>query len=306
MRLISDDVYVFSVSRSRPGEIVACRTRSRDDVIGKNINDVLAFDKDDVKYAYGRSEIEYKRSVCLSCYPENTRRVVAIFDFMCRSSSLCLAVVFEDEAVSVARALSSIGGELALLAPLIVKLAENEVGGVLISDSETYQNIAYLYGCIAPLGELRAYHHVESAEIFRHYIDLAAELIGVEVEYIFGNDIDLCYFKHESTVFAGGFCISVIILAAMLARGSSGQARLSVMVTMGCDCAEICFGFDVKEGDALECLEFLDEIAESYGMIFRRTVNNGRAEISLVPFYCDVGLVGVKESDEYSLLSDLT
>ena len=52
MRLIRDDAYIFSVARSRPGEIVACRTRHGEGAIGKNINDVLFLDKDDTKYAY--------------------------------------------------------------------------------------------------------------------------------------------------------------------------------------------------------------------------------------------------------------
>ena len=306
MRLIHDDVYIFSVSRSRPGEVVACRTRHGDSAIGKNINDVLVLDKNDVKYARQRSENEEYRSICLSCYPEKKRKIVAFFDFMCRASSLCLAVVFEDDPTSVAKALSSLGEGIADISPSLVKLIEDDGGRFSKADNEAFNNIAYLYGCIVPLGELRAYHRIESGERFRRYIELASEFIGVEVEMFSRNDLNRCCFNGESAIFAGGFCTAAILFAAILARRFSSEAKLDVEIVKGCDCAEIYFSFDVDECNNFGCLDFLYEVAESYGIMFRRVTKNGRVLIGLVPFYCDVGLVGVKEHDPYPLLSDFT
>ena len=304
MRIIRDDVYIFSVARARPGEIIACRSRHGDGAVGKNINEVLVLDKDDIKYAYFRSENENYRSICLSCYPERKRRVVAFFDFMCRPSSLCIAVVFEDDPLSVAKALSALGDGIADISPSLVKLIKNDGGNFTKADNEAFKNIAYLYGCIVPLGELRAYRYVESAEIFRHYMELATEFIGVEAEYVSRNDLNLCGFVGEKAIFAGGFCTAAMLFVAILARRLSPTARLYVEIVMGCDCAEIYLGFDLEKRDMLTSLDFLDEVAEWYGIMFRRTVKNGRALIGLVPYYCDVGLIGIKASDPLPPLSD--
>lgn len=306
VRLIHDDVYIFSVSRSRPGEVVACRTRHGDGAIGKNINDVLVLDKNDVKYARQRSENEEYRSICLSCHPEKKRKIVAFFDFMCRASSLCLAVVFEDDPTSVAKALSSLGQGIADISPSLVKLIEDDGGKFSKADNEAFINIAYLYGCIAPLSELRAYRHIESGEILRHYIELASEFIGVEVECFSRNDLNRCCFNGENAIFAGGFCTSAILFAAILARRFSREAKLEVEIVKGCDCAEIYFSFDIDGRNNFDSLDFLCDVAESYGIMFRRTMKNSKVLIGLVPFYCDVGLVGVKARDPYPLLSDFT
>ena len=62
MRIIRDNIYLFSVARSCPGKIVACRTNDGDGAVGKNINDVIAFDKVDLDYAFSREGNEEYRS----------------------------------------------------------------------------------------------------------------------------------------------------------------------------------------------------------------------------------------------------
>ncbi len=301
MRIIRENIYLFSVARSCPGRIVACRTDEGDGAVGKNINDVLLLDKADVDYAFSRGGDEECRSVCLSCEIHGKSRAVAFFDFMCRSSSLCLAVVFDLDRTSAAKAMAALGYGNADLAPSLLKLCDESFS---IADHDAFIYISYVYGCIAPLGELRACRFMNSAELLRRYVNLAADFIGVEAEYMVRNDKNISFFNDERSVFAGGICASVILISAILARKFSDLGRLYVEVVMGRDGASVLFGFDTDSSSALDRMDFLGDVAASYGVLLVRAVTRQGASILLVPFYVDVGLAEVKERDAYPSISE--
>lgn len=301
MRIIRDNIYLFSVARSCPGKIVACRTNDGDGAVGKNINDVIALDKADLDYVFSREGNEEYRSVCLSCQYRGERKAVAFFDFMCRSSSLCLAVVFDFEISSAAKAMSALGYGNADLAPSLTRLCDDSFS---IADHEAFMYIAYVYGCIAPLGELRACRSFNSAELLRRYVNLAADFIGVEVEYSTKNDQNITYFNDERSVFAGGICASAILISSILARKFSDLGMLYVEVVMGRDGASVCFGIDTKNALAFDSAKFLGDVADSYGALLDRITTRQGVSLLLVPFYVDVGLAEVKERDMYPSISE--
>ena len=117
LRIFQDDVYIFSLARSCPGKIIACRAADGDASVGKNINEILSLDRSDVEYIKKKNDCEEYRSVCLSCYPNGKHKTVAFFDFLSYSSSLCIAVVFDFEPTLAATAMSRLGYRNAELAP---------------------------------------------------------------------------------------------------------------------------------------------------------------------------------------------
>lgn len=296
MRILRDDIYLFSMARSCPGDIVACRAANRDGAIGRNINDVLSLDADDVAYAMSRSDSEEYRSVCLSCYPNGKQKVVAFFDFACRSASLCLAVVFDLKPKSVARALSLLGENNACLCPSLSTLCDDRF---FKEDQEAYIYVSYVYGCVAPIGELRACHSMSSAEFLRPYVELAADFVGIDFEYASQSDNSLSCFSSESVVFAGGFCSAAILTAAFLARRFSADCKLFVGVMMVRDRATVTFAFDTSDKNAVDGVNMLEAVADTYGIYLQKDISSGRFELTTMPFYSDVGFVGVKERDPY-------
>lgn len=300
MRILRDDIYLFSVARSCPGTVVACRAANGEGVIGKNITDILALDADDVSYAMSRSGNEEYRSVCLSCYQGKKQKAVAFFDFACRSASICLAVVFDFKPQSAAKALSALGAGNADLSPSLLRLCNDRFSK---EDHEAFTYISYVYGCIAPLGELRAHYEMSSPEILHRAVEYVADLIGVDFNYSVGHDCRFLCYESDGAVFAGGFSSAVMLIAAMLARRYSTNGVLDVDVVTGLRGASVRFSFDTKDDDALESADMLDAVAESYGIYFAKSVRNNKAEMILTPFYSDIGLAGVKERDPYPPIS---
>ena len=300
MRIFRDDVYLFSVARSCPGTIVACRAANGEGVIGKNINEILSLDAGDVAYAISRSGNEEYRSVCLSSHQGKKQKVVAFFDFACRSASVCLAVVFDFKPQSAAKALSVLGEGNADLCPSLLRLCK---GSFSKEDHEAFTYISYVYGCIAPLGELRARYEMSSPEILHRAVEYVADLIGVDFNYSVGHDCRFLCYESDGAVFAGGFSSAVMLVAAMLARRHSPNGVLDVDVVTGLRGASVRFSFDTNDHDTLDSANMLGAVAESYGIYFAKSVRYNRAEIILTPFYSDIGLAGVKERDPYPPIS---
>ena len=304
MRIIRDDVYVFSVARSMSGKILANRAYREDNVIGKDINDVLAFDKADMKYINAPSEAPKCHSICLSCYPNGERRVVAIFDFMYQSSSIGLAVVFHGKPTPVVKALSVLGDGIVELAPSLVDLLDKSDEKFSLEDHNEFTNIAYLYGCVLPLSELQSYRTADSAEFLRRYADLATEFVGTELQYIADSDRTISLFNGEKAVFSGGFCAALLLASAMIARRSSYLARLDVEVLFGLNGVSVRCGFDADCKTELDVIEFLDQVAKSYGIYFDKIIKDGRVWIEVIPLYSDIGLAEVKARDPYPSISE--
>ena len=304
MRVIRDDIYLFSVARSCPGKIVACRAADGDGAVGKNISDVLSLDRGDVEYARSQRDLEEYRSVCLSCYPDGRHKVVAFFDFMSYSSSLCLAVVFDAEPDAAARALASLGGRNAELSPSLTRLLrDGESLSVVAHEAYTY--ISYVYGCVAPLGSLRASAIPENPEALRRYVDHIADLIGIEIDYFTERSFDGA--EDERSVFSGGFLLATLLAASILARRYSIDRRLEIAAVQGKNMLlmELSFAYDGDVND--ESFRFLSEVASSYGIHLDVRKRDGKYGITLMPTYADVGLAGVKERDclpLYSLLRE--
>ena len=301
MRIIHDSIYLFSVARSCVGRVVACRTADGDGAIGKNINEVLSLDKNDISYMDSRSYGENYLSVCLSCNLNGKKRAAALFDFMCRSSSLCLAVVFDFDISSSAKALSALGQGVAHLAPSLSGLCNDNFS---VADHQAFTYISYVYGCIVSLRELGTMRSCRSSEMLRYYAEAAADFVGsVDIRYVARNDISRFYFNGDIGVFSGGICASAILTAVILARRFSISGTLEIEVIMGRDGASVMLGFDTDDEGALENAEFIHRVAETYGIFFDKALEKEYASILLVPFYVDVGFVGVKAQDDLPSIS---
>ena len=155
-----------------------------------------------------------------------------------------------------------------------------------------------------PLSELQLYRAAESAEFLRRYADLATEFVGTELEYIASSDRTISLFNGERAVFSGGLCAAMLLASAMIARRSSYLARLDVEVLYGLNGVSVRFGFDADCKTELDVIEFLDQVAKSYGIFFDKIIKDGRVWIEVIPLYSDIGLAEVKARDPYPSISE--
>ena len=300
MRIIRDNLYLFSVARSNSGEIVACRAEDHDGAVGKHIYDILEIDKADLNYAVNQRNDESYRSICLSCRHEGKKKAVAFFNFLAFSSSLCLAVVFDLEISSAARALESLGYSAADLSPTLKKMAQEPTAS-LDGDMLAYTYVSQVFGTIVPLGALRASPFPDNPEALRRYIDCVADLVWIDVSY--ATERSLEGLGEDGVIFSGGFFAAALITVAMLARRYSKDRRLDAFAIQGRGVLSLTLQFETDDENCFEGLKFLSEIASSYGIYFERTLEGGRASLVMMPVYADVGLAEVKERDDYPLYS---
>ena len=304
MKIIRDNVYLFSLARMSVGEVVACRARDGYDAIGKNIGDLLHIDKKEIEYAISRSDIESYRSLCLVCHPNRESRVVALFDFLSRSSSLMLAVVFDINAVSVSRALGSLGEGFADLSPTLVQMGEGCPSSPE-ADRDAFVYVSHVYGCIAPLSFLRAGTFPDNPESLRKYVDGISDLVGVDVCFVAQTDPELFPSNEKGMIFSGGYLVACFLTVAMLSRRYSIDRRLEITVLQGRGELLVKMRFETDDVKIVDGLGFLSAVSDSLGTFFEHSIVDDRGvEITVMPTYADVGLVGVKERDELPKLSD--
>lgn len=298
MRLIRDDIYLFTVARQQAGEIIACRTRKEGrSFAGRNIDEAIVLSANEKKFLKLVSDSRRSTHVALLCKVGGQQRAVILFRFFLDASSFVLAVVLDAPVSSAAKVLASGSFENINASPALLKKADLE-SVASFSDRVEYDYILDIMRQISVLEGMKLQYTLENPEIIALAAESAAYLVGVDINCRISRTADDAYSSNEKSVFSGRFCVAVLLVMAMLARRYSRGRSLDVEIAWGYKDMSIGFMIDTDDDDCCQAVGRLSRFAEDYGLSFEFDLCDRTVFAKLRPFYSDVGLAGVKDGEK--------
>lgn len=302
MRLLKDEAYIFSMARKDPGKIIACRTRSMEDAVGKNLFSYLKMPSREVSFVTEEIGSYGKATIAALC-GRKQEKAVLFCKYFTYDTSLCLAVTLDLPPQSVACLFrEGLFDEIHMSEGLLALSAE---GKPTDADIETYQYLSRIFSPLLTLGELRLQYEPENAHIMQSCAIEAAEFVGVGIDCnVVLPPLDSPY-PEDRSVFDGRFCAAMFLSMAMLARAYSKDRVLRLNIVHGFGSVTLDFSFETQDERWREAMEYLQDLAQSgLGMILDMDHNEGMVKASLWPFYSDAGFVGVKRGELEMYIAD--
>ena len=291
MHLSRDGAYVFSVARDTYGKIVACRSKGSQGAVGKDVFKHLKMSLSEVRFfeerlfAYGKIKVA----------AIGEKRVVLFFKDFAYDTALCFAIALELPIESAAVVLRGFFLDFAISDGL------GAFGGRSFSlqeDKQSYERLARVVGQAEALSRLKIQRSAETAITLREVFLSIAELIGVEAEC----DVVVAegdeFYSERPEIFNGRFCTACFLMLSIIAHNYSRDGRICGEFIGGIESLRLCFRFENRGTAWRDALDLLGRIASStHAMDFGYESVGGTVTVNLVPFYADVGFVGVKQGE---------
>ena len=295
---ICDKAYIISVSKLYFGRIIAYCGDSAEGVIGKNIFDYLGMHEEDedalkdVIAAYG------KDGYATAGYNGRWHTVFFFKDFA-YDTGLCLVTVPAVKVRSAAEALADGIFEGFRISDRLLSLAKKKNGMAMFEHRDTCLHLSRHFGQIMGTSVLKLEYSSQPTENIRSAAEGIAEIAKIKVDfdtYLSHSDDELV---STDEVFDGRLCAASIVVFAMMASKFSVDSRLEVVVVRGMGGVRLQLSFKKRSNGWQYPLEYLKNMAYSNHAILLDVIEDSdRVGISFVPFYQDVGFVGVKAGDE--------
>ncbi len=301
MRSYGDGVYVFSVARDTYGKIVACRSGDAARAVGKNLFRHLKMPLSEVQFfeerlfAYGKAKVA----------AVGEKRAVLFFKDFAYDTTLCLAIAIDLPIESVAVVMRAFFHEFAASDGLRSAVDDNRE--LTLSESKhDYRHLAVVIGQAEALSRLKLQRRSETAVTLRKVFLSIAEMVGIEAE------CETCvaegdeFYDERPEIFNGRFCTACFLVLSIIAHNYSRDGRLYGEFIGGCESLRLSFRFEKRGEGWRGALELLCDIAsKTHAMDFDFECVGGSVTVNLVPFYADVGFVGVKQGEGGVALEEL-
>lgn len=297
MSRLSNNVYIFSTANIDFGKIVACVDGSRGRAVGEDIFKYLNISPDESKELQGRI-LGYGKDNYVTVCGKERLRAVFFFKYLASDSSLCLALIPNLSATSVARALASGIFDGFEMSCALECIADKERRSLTHEYSDVRLHLSLALGQIMKAAELKLQHSAQSAEEIRAAAEGVAYLLGLSLEfetYLTTDDESLV---ATDEVFDGKFCAAALFVFAMIAAKCSADRSFKLTVVRGMGGVLIDLSFRKGRRTRLEALERLKASAQDHGIIFDVVSESDAIGIRFIPLYQDVGFLGVKNGEE--------
>lgn len=301
MHLSGDGAYVFSVARDTYGKIVACRSKDSQRAIGKDLFKHLKMPLPEVQFfeerlfAYGKTKVA----------AVGEKRAVLFFKDFAYDTSLCLAFALDLPIDSVSVVMRGFFRDFAVSDGLKAVADEGREFS-LSEDKQSYEHLARVIGQAESLSRLKLQRRAETAVTLREVFLSIAELVGVEAECEVSVAEGDEFYSERPEIFNGRFCTACFLILSIIAHNYSKDGRLCGEFIGGLDSLRLCFRFEKRGEGWRDALELLCRIASTtHAMDLDFECIGGSVTVSLVPFYADIGFVGVKQGEGGVALEEL-
>ncbi len=298
MKSINDNWYIFLIAKGCFGEIVSESSRSGN-AVGKNIFKYLKMREEEIAFFLLRLSNNGRDVVCSAC-DKNGPRAVFFFGFMVRSMSICIAVVPNKSLACISRAIfNSNLQRLCVSDGVSVAAVSHRDKKLFAEDNATSMYLSGVFRQIMKAEKLQLEENSEPVEDIR---DVAVEIgsfMGVEIGFDHDFDANELYSScHE--VFDGRACAALIFVLAAVARTHSKDGRLNIFAIRGVSGCLLELSF-CKNSDGWQgaVKRLTDTVRERHNLPISFDDSDGLVKLSLIPYYEDLGFVGVKENDIY-------
>ncbi len=298
MPLIYDKAYIFSVSKRFFGRIVAYCGDSCKSVAGKDVFEYLGLGEDDecalreVLAAYG------KDGYATAGYNGRWHPVFFFKDFA-YDTGLCLAVVPAVSARIAAEAISNGFIEGFSSSERLLSLAKIKNDRSITDDSMRFMHLSRVLGQIMQTTALKLDHSSASAESIRFAAEGIASFAMINLDFDTYLSIQDEALVFQDEIFDGRFCSAAIVILAMLASRCSADGSLKLTVVRGVGEIALELSFKKRFGGWQGPLNFLKDAANiNHGIMFYTVEDQQVITVGFIPFYQDVGFVGVKFGEE--------
>ncbi len=298
MRAIKDNLYIFSTAKSQFGEVIAERSRYGGEAVGKNIFEYLKMVDSEIKFFTSGFDSRTKNIVCAVCEKKESR-VVLFFGFLSKAASICLAVVLDIPYCSVSRAILNSYLDSLLVSGGVVEAAEKLDATAYPNDKEVTMYLSGIFGQIMELSRLKLGYFYEPTENIRSASVAIADFVGVDMDfytYVKANEV----YGDCKEVFDGRICAASLLMFSLMARSYSVDRCLRIEVIRGISGCFIELSFEIYSDGWQEPINYLAEVTKSTRNIpIFLEKNEDWVKMSVVPYYEDVGFVGVKRNNTY-------
>ena len=146
---------------------------------------------------------------------------------------------------------------------------------------------------------LKSRKNIEPAEDIRDFAVSIGDFIGVEIGFEYEFDPNELYGSCHD-VFEGTACAALIFVLAATAKAYSENNRLNILVARGMSGCLLELSFQKCEDGWLSAARYLiDAIRARNDLPISLEECEGSVRLSIIPYYEDVGFVGVKEGEIY-------
>ena len=297
MRFFNDDAYVFSILGHDLGTILACRSQNILDQAGKSFFDIMRTDREEIRF-FKESLSSFDKVAFAAVCGKKTKRAVLFFRHFIGSAGLCPAVVLHFDAKDVSSVLQRGGFERVALSKAMTELASPDTE---ISESkydEIHRYLSQLFTDFKTMSLLKLQYGTENPETVHLCAEAAATFAGtvLECESYLGDEEEIFY---SNDVFDGRFCAASLLMLSFVARCYGIGCRLRVDIVKGLKSFRIKASFRPQNDLWKKALEHMKNVATyNTGISFNYEENADCVEVRFIPFYADIGFVGVKDIEE--------
>lgn len=300
MREYRDEAYIFTLAKYSPGRIIACRTPAGERHVGRSIFSCLKMDEGETDFFKEASASFGKTPIAALCRGDK-RETVIFFRDLIFGASICLAIVTRIDAETVAAVLGS-GTFGEMLISDGIKSARCEEFSYE-KHKECYLYLLNVISCAEHIAALKLDYEPAGIDSIIRCAKGAAELAKVDVEVETSGCGENEILDLADEVFDGRICAAVLLTVAMAARYHSKDKKYRLEIASGVRSLSLSLSFRASDDGWRDAFDYLKHVSEdSYGIPFEYECHRGRVAVTLVPFYADVGFVGVKESDYFTSL----
>lgn len=291
MRLIRDDMYLFYATRHGIGGVIERRTRKSSDAC-RGLDD--AFELPPTEIAFLRREWDSARSnhLVLICKINELERPVIFFRFLLDSANVGFCCVLDFDVDSVATVMSTGAIDCLVSSESLLERRRE----LLDIDNETYGYIVEIMRLVSEIEALKLDRLPIYNEQVRHTALNAAILVGSSVEFSDSME-DLSGGDETGSVFSGRVCAACFLVFSMLARRYSIDRGYHLDIARGSGKINLKFELKLADKCNLDAIRDLEQIAKAGRVFLDIKEDSGTISAELYPYYCDVGLAGVKEGD---------
>jgi hypothetical protein len=292
LQRVQDNAYLFMLSRENLGRVIIDRS-SRECRERDNVFDALNIDREELDFLIDKLFRGESSPIAILSRVDGEERVTLFMGALSRFTSICLCIELGTSACAAAKVIcqGSVAGVVA--SDGVYGLAQADC-----SKEQLEQAYRYIMRVLEGVGELCSLKSTRESVNVHEICRLAyaaADFIGISLD---ANAFCIGEPKIESgTVFAGGFCASMILFCEMLARKYSNKRELFMTVSDDCGGIHIALSFEgdgVPDGVIASTLEKI----ECHGVAVSCRSHEGVYYFEAVPQYEDVGLVGLKAHDD--------
>lgn len=285
------------MAKGRFGEVIAERSRHGGEAVGRNIFEYLKMKDAEISFFTSRFALSGNDVVCAVCGKKEPRAVF-FFGFLARAASLCLAVVVDMPLDKVSNIVVNGHIEGLCVSDGVFGMAD-ELDSIkpYIDDKEIAMYLSGIFGQIMEVSRLKLGYVHEPTESIRSAAVAVADFIGVDIDfdtYIKADEV----FGDGKEVFDGRLCAACLLVFSAIARAYSVKRLFRLVTVRGMSGCFIELSFEAYSDGWQKAISYLVDVARSNrNLPLFVDINGTEVKMSVIPYYEDVGFVGVKGNE---------